>query len=1549
MEGRCSCVFQVQGWLVTEVRMAENRFTITCKICRQFYILAEEEEGNLPHLLQCGHVYCAACLNLLKSPFNTITCPDCKLETSVDEDGVDGLQVDSKTIGLIYTAKIKKSREDRQKTNAEKALAVTGSGHTEKDAALKKAVDHALIEAIKNQSQLQSIHERLAKGLKTQVRTEKKRLLAEISEMTEKAICVVQKRKVALVSGLGELDHCFSEIRRMLQEVEQKKKSLESAIAKAENLNSPVLQEYCNAEQVLEALRAPVDMQAFDLSCLTQVTGLGCSLDSEKLEQALSMNQGNSVSTEHMTPRFKRSSRSSVESRGSLSRPKTPSPPSAADWQQEYQGIQNAQSNSSPNVIIEEIFEDSPGVSASPIQMAEPKQQEGQRKPKGTQNPMPPAREEKVCLLWVVVTHVVNPAHFYVRYVSEQRAGTHLSRKINTFCMGSKCMFSSSNVVKKGDLLFVRWKPGLWCRAQVLDLFQVRNEEAVRQCLATDIASLKVFFLDYGFIKGLTIASGEALVGLNEVLRRPDRNAQVELSRWPQQAIRCGLNGIVPVQMSGWSNEACKEFRNVTGSVAVRMQVFGNDKGTLLVDLKKAPMDHINSRMPISLRDHLVFLEHARFHSPVTAGASCCKPLQYYPPVLPKPKSEFCAIVSHISTPSDFFIQMTENMEFPLLASKLQAFYGAHKEGLQLHCPMLEQACVAPHDNNEWHRALITGFHGMRMAEVQLVDVGIKRVVAVSDLRVIKDEFLSLPAMAIWCCLADMECDGDYWRTPSINRFRDLAEKRLVTVLTKKFMSCYGPLPVCLFEGDDQRESRSIAGILITEGLARRPKNTRPVAPEVSVWDPPLERVEAEPSAMEMAGGIQLSPSIIIPASQKDIEVKVTHVTSPANIYVQLSQYNRQLKRLQDQLQQEFGRSAQMSIDWEVGMACGALINAVWERGEVSAIINSNMLEVLRCDFGNCVNVPVDNLRPLPTHMIGSFLIECCLSGIRPAGGPKWTATSCDLISYYLTGATAVMTIKEPPPAEPIGVSLFCSNRAGQNVSVADYLISEGLALPKRKSRSVEINFGEVLEPKLVEGLPALEVTSDEPVPLPEEMNTSADDLTCEIPPSTDAYPPPEPPVHLGHTRMSITAVGDDGVIYGMTSQAEDEFERLKKRLQQHIKATPVLNHHNWRSVKGCIIKGTDMLWHRGLVVELIGGQVKVQYVDQGQVENIPACHVYPMVVCDDVPQLCLPLRLHRGKPVGKEWHHDAVALIKETVLGRRVDVQIMELPIEPRECTPIEIFLDGMPLSRILAHHQPTCINISAVDFEEQVITPLVDLDDWNLDTKGLLDHPPLLGTYADHRLPKIGKRCPVKIKHLCTPNKVYLNVSREEDNDVSLEEVLECVNADMSSLSPLTDFPIGGPCLAEYSDGRFYRAEFTGFVSISPEIKMLIRHVDFGSDDTLSILKLRCLPECLLDFPRQAVCVRLAGFQPPRFCSETKRLPYAPEWSVKALLEMMNLLQQKGVFRALIAAAGEESVAYLYNPDGTLVHHSLVKRGLADYLSESPTHTPLTLGTLI
>lgn len=48
----------------------------------------------------------------------------------------------------------------------------------------------------------------------------------------------------------------------------------------------------------------------------------------------------------------------------------------------------------------------------------------------------------------------------------------------------------------------------------------------------------------------------------------------------------------------------------------------------------------------------------------------------------------------------------------------------------------------------------------------------------------------------------------------------------------------------------------------------------------------------------------------------------------------------------------------------------------------------------------------------------------------------------------------------------------------------------------------------------------------------------------------------------------------------------------------------------------------------------------------------------------------------------------------------------------------------------------------------------------------------------------------------------------------------------------------PLGYPCLAEYSDGVYYRATIINFASVEP-VRILVHHVDFGSDDTLPISK--------------------------------------------------------------------------------------------------------------
>lgn len=54
-------------------------------------------------------------------------------------------------------------------------------------------------------------------------------------------------------------------------------------------------------------------------------------------------------------------------------------------------------------------------------------------------------------------------------------------------------------------MIFVKWKEGLWCRASVVDVLQKGCVEAVKACPVSQLASIRVFFLDYGLTQSFTI------------------------------------------------------------------------------------------------------------------------------------------------------------------------------------------------------------------------------------------------------------------------------------------------------------------------------------------------------------------------------------------------------------------------------------------------------------------------------------------------------------------------------------------------------------------------------------------------------------------------------------------------------------------------------------------------------------------------------------------------------------------------------------------------------------------------------------------------------------------------------------------------------------------------------------------------------------------------------------------------------------------------------------------------------------------------------------
>ncbi|CAG08247.1 unnamed protein product [Tetraodon nigroviridis] len=604
---------------------------------------------------------------------------------------------------------------------------------------------------------------------------------------------------------------------------------------------------------------------------------------------------------------------------------------------------------------------------------------------------------------------------------------------------------------KQGSMIFVQWKKGLWCRANVIKVFQKGFTGAVNCCPADQLASVQAFCVDYGLTETVTIetetqaalgteVTAESFVdAVNKRMRKGEQAEKVQLHSIAPLAIRCALKNLVPYSL-------------------------------------------------------------------------------------------------------------VENMELALLSVQLQECYNAAAvtgaDDLVVYCPVIGQAYVACADDQLWHRVQVIGHPGDGQVEIFYVDLGNKKIAPVTDLRRIKDEFFTLPIMAIRCCLEEIvPRDGKTWDKSCTERFISLAHQKVVTVVAVHSEADGEPLPIIMFESDLNGPQANMAQLLVKEGLACLKQGSMTdqavsSGNEPVVWDSPLHLGLAACDVDSM------NPKVTI-------EDKEELLTSEATLKLPA-----QLKELHEE---------------------------------------------------------VKDLSPVP-------------------------------------------------------VTLSCSNEMGQFVSMADFLVKR-------------------------------------------------------------------------------------------------QFEQLTETVRQSIKTLPRPNSYECKSVQGCAVMGSDMLWYRGEVVEVLGEYVKF----------------------------------------GGQWQWDAVALLREMLLNRTVDVDIKELPSDRRAALSVEVFIDGINLNAILSLHNHASVHHS-------VLVP-----------KGLVDPvEPILGPFLDLDIPQKGAQFQARVRHLRTPNKLFLmpldgTADLEVDGE-TLDDALRRVNAAIDKLPQIACFPQDYPCLAEYSDGFYYRAKIVKFASLEP-----------------------------------------------------------------------------------------------------------------------------------
>ncbi|XP_032259301.1 RING finger protein 17 isoform X1 [Phoca vitulina] len=1574
------------------------------------------------HELQCGHAFCELCL-LITEEYSTIICPDCEIATTINRRQgycpTDGYIKEDSFMEKLQPKKIKNCSQDFKKTSDQLTIGLEHSTSTHRtilnssslmaETKTAEEIDEALKIAGYSFEQL-SVAVKMLEHIHNQTKEETVSLVEVLEKQFDQLFTSLDSRKKNLCEEVvRNADDYLSNVIMAKSYIEEKKNDLAAAMKIARELKSaPSLRTYCDLNQIIRTLKLTFESELLQVSSLklrnSPRLNMNCSeiicmfnnmgkiefegltkCDPQENEMGQNVQKKYNHKKEfscHDTYPFREKKKVDM----SIPTNETPSPSlqreacdvhlEAKDFQPQKEVVATPspktiavlpQMGSGPDVIIEEIIEEN--MESSPE--------------------------------LVFVSHVIHPCHFYIRKYSQIKDATVLEKKVNQFCNKSLHL-EPSDILELGARIFVNSiENGMWCRGTITELIPIESENIRKLCSPTkfsvhEVGLIQIFMVDFGNSEVLIVAgvgdtqarsehTAEQHIVLNDlcpVLRKSEPYIEGLLKEIQPLALPCSLKDIVPQNSDeGWGEEAKVEFLKMVNNKAVLMKVFREEDGVLIVDLQKPPTNKISSDMPVSLRDALVFMELARFRSQSPRSHSEKNMTLYYdPPILPKEMTDLSVMVCHINSPADFYLQLIENLDFLFLLKTIEEFYKSEDgENLEILCPVQGQACVAKFEDGVWYRAKVIGLPGHREVEVKYVDFGNTAKITLKEMRKIKDEFLNPPEKAIKCKLAYIEpCIRTMqWSKKAKEKFEEKTQDKFMTCSVVKILED-NVLLVELFDslGAAGMTPTSINDQLVKEGLASYEVGYTlkdNCKKHTEVWDPsPEEIISNEVNSLNPVSVKSLPNENLQSLYNKELPVHICNVISPEKIYVQWLLTENLLNSLEEKMVAAYENSKWEPIKWENDMHCAVKIpdKNQWRRGQIIRMVTDTLVEVLLYDVGVELVVNVTCLRELQENLrtMGRLSLECSLVDIRPTGGSdKWTATACDCLSLYLTGAVATIILQvcsgENNTTWPLPVKIFCRDEKGERVDVSKYLIKKGLALRERRikklnnshsssAKSLEIP----LEPEDSMVTKCIKINFDpdkKAADVISEYSVSEFQQKIPEPRTTGCYKPPAIP-NMKVFEAIVSCIGNDGTIFVVPKLSEFELIKMMNEIQSNLKCLGLLEPYFWKKGEACAVRGSDTMWYRGKVMEVVGGTIKVQYLDHGFTEKIPQCHLYPILLYPDTPQFCIPCQLYDTKPVGNVWQPDAIELLQELLSKREVEIHIMELPENPWEKLSIHLYFDGMSLSYFMAYHKYCTLEHSEEILKEKLTDYNKKYEDerWEIRFEELLlseTETPILPPYLPSSLPPPEELYAVQVKHVVSPNEVYIcldsvescnlfnqhsdtddsGISWESESE-SLNEALRRFNKNVETFPPLTDFRTEMPCLAEYDDGLWYRAKIVSVKEFNP-LAVLVQFVDYGSTEKLTINRLRQIPLHLMQYPARAIKVLLAGFKPPLRDLGKTRIPYCPKWSMEALWAMIDCLQGKQLYASSMAQAPEQIVT-LYEDEQYPVHMSLVEMGLAD-----------------
>ncbi|GFR68044.1 tudor domain-containing protein 1 [Elysia marginata] len=446
--------------------------------------------------------------------------------------------------------------------------------------------------------------------------------------------------------------------------------------------------------------------------------------------------------------------------------------------------------------------------------------------------------------------------------------------------------------------------------------------------------------------------------------------------------------------------------------------------------------------------------------------------------------------VSFVVSPSEFYFQLDQKQgEYNTLMDQMFEHFSGLPEGegaIQEKLSVGKMCAALYAEDESWYRALVKDVTDGSYT-IFFMDHGNTEVAEADTLRVLDDQFRSLPPAVKKASLAGVRPVSDEWSNEAISEFKEQVEEKSL-------------LADLISTTDDQTTLRLLElGIPVHEELIKKgygiasdedivinqavqhifsDSNDTFMESKSEGLSAPLDESESERNDSDKVCGITR------PAQSKkigsvantlkeleDVPVYVSHVTSPSLFWCQLANCVEILKEISDILGAEFNDPEQRKLTQDAGTgdfviarsSCDGLLyrSKVLSQQDDKKVENNESKVCLQfIDFGTEGQVEKDHL----FKMEGSLLkfpaqaFRCSLENIKPEQGDSWPQNACEKftkvvkdreLSLRLVGrdqdGTSLVELTDPQTSQPLSSLLLETGFATDSVEKGTKKCSDSL------------------------------------------------------------------------------------------------------------------------------------------------------------------------------------------------------------------------------------------------------------------------------------------------------------------------------------------------------------------------------------------------------------------------------------------------------------------------------------------------------------------------